>query len=279
MSAHKYQSLELKVKKSLNNDFFGAYKTRFTWNGLEYAEAREYVPWDNIKSIDWKTTAKEQKTYIKEFEEDRELHLYFVLDLTRSQFFNASSKKIENFIEIFLLIAFAWASVWDTIIVDILWEETSHIRAKKWEENIYSTLRKIENAYSKWWDQWQLSKHLEVLSKQKIRNNFLCILSDNIEPDFPALKVLAMQNEILYINNFESFENTLTHWWEFMYKTAIFFRIINFTDSKKIEKFKQIRTHKKQDLKKLLHKYSGSYIELDETKNIFIELLKFFHEK
>ena len=59
----------------------------FHGSGLEFAEAREYVPGDAIKSIDWKTTAKEQNTYVKEFEEDREIHLHCILDITKTQFF------------------------------------------------------------------------------------------------------------------------------------------------------------------------------------------------
>ena len=63
----------------------GHYRSIFRGSGIEFAEAREYVPGDEIRLIDWNVTARFGEPWVKEFVEERELHLVCAVDLSASQ--------------------------------------------------------------------------------------------------------------------------------------------------------------------------------------------------
>ncbi|EJW90792.1 protein containing DUF58, partial [gut metagenome] len=70
-----------------NNIFAGEYHSAFKGRGMSFAEVREYQPGDDVRDIDWNVTARMNKPYIKVFEEERELTLMLVVDLSASQRF------------------------------------------------------------------------------------------------------------------------------------------------------------------------------------------------
>ena len=66
----------------VNNMFGGEYHSAFKGAGMEFNEVREYLPGDDIRSIDWNVTAKYQKPYLKIFEEERELNVLLAIDIS-----------------------------------------------------------------------------------------------------------------------------------------------------------------------------------------------------
>ncbi|GEM_PF-3084596 len=80
----KAQRLKLRSHQILAKNLTGSTQTRIKGQGLEFAEFREYQPGDEVRFIDWKTTARHQKVYIKTFEEERERQLVIVMDLSAS---------------------------------------------------------------------------------------------------------------------------------------------------------------------------------------------------
>ena len=80
----KAQRLKLRSHQILAKNLTGSAQTRLKGQGLEFADFREYQPGDEVRFIDWKASARHQKTYIKTFEEERERQLIIVLDLSSS---------------------------------------------------------------------------------------------------------------------------------------------------------------------------------------------------
>ena len=74
----KVKLLEISTRKWVNNIFAGEYHTSFKGQGMTFAEFREYVPGDDVRSISWTLTAKAGKPYIKKFDEERELTVILV---------------------------------------------------------------------------------------------------------------------------------------------------------------------------------------------------------
>jgi len=103
---NRYKDLEIKVKKQLSWDFLGSFKSAFKWLWVEFDSLREYIPWDSVKSIDWKTTAKLWDIYVKNYEEEKDLKILFLIENTESLDFGSEKQtKKEILKEIYFILA------------------------------------------------------------------------------------------------------------------------------------------------------------------------------
>ena len=104
----KVRKIEIKTKKLTSNLFTGQYHTAFKGRGMLFSEVRKYVPGDDVRDIDWNVTAKLSEPYIKIFEEERELTMMLLVDVSASELFGSSSMlKKEIITEICAVLAFS----------------------------------------------------------------------------------------------------------------------------------------------------------------------------
>ena len=83
----KIKRIQITTSKMATDIFSGEYKSVFKGRGLEFVEVREYLPGDEVRSIDWNVTARMGRPFIKKFIEERQLTIMFLLDLSRSTLF------------------------------------------------------------------------------------------------------------------------------------------------------------------------------------------------
>lgn len=83
----KVKLLEISTRKLVNNIFAGEYHTAFKGQGMTFAEFREYVPGDDVRSISWTLTARTGKPFIKKYDEEREMTLMLLVDVSGSSDF------------------------------------------------------------------------------------------------------------------------------------------------------------------------------------------------
>src|SRR3989344_9003959 len=87
--------IEIKATRLVNDLFGGEYESVFKGRGIEFSEVREYIPGDDIRSIDWNVTARMNTPFVKEYIEERDLTIYIVFDISgSSDFGNVKSKKL-----------------------------------------------------------------------------------------------------------------------------------------------------------------------------------------
>src|SRR4028119_1485595 len=79
--------LEIRTKGLSRHLFAGDYHSAFKGRGMSFSEVREYAPGDDVKSIDWNVTARLRAPYVKVFEEERELTVMLLIDVSASSFF------------------------------------------------------------------------------------------------------------------------------------------------------------------------------------------------
>ena len=104
----KVRKIEIKTKKLTNNLFTGQYHSAFKGKGMVFSEVRKYVPGDDVRDIDWNVTAKLSEPYVKVFEEERELTMVLMVDISSSQLFGSSdSLKKDLLVEICAVLAFS----------------------------------------------------------------------------------------------------------------------------------------------------------------------------
>ena len=104
----KVRKIEIKTRGLSQNIFAGEYHTAFKGRGVIFSEVREYQPGDDIRDIDWNVTARQNKPYVKVYEEERELTMMLLIDVSGSSDFGAvGESKKERIAEIAATLAFS----------------------------------------------------------------------------------------------------------------------------------------------------------------------------
>lgn len=88
----KLRRIEIKTRKLSTQIFSGSYHSAFKGRGISFSEVREYQYGDDIRAIDWNVTARNRKPYIKVFEEERELTVMLLIDVSQSSFFGTQNE-------------------------------------------------------------------------------------------------------------------------------------------------------------------------------------------
>lgn len=290
--------MDFKLTKKLGASFFGLYRSMFYWTGIDFAEHREYFPWDPIKNIDWKASSRTNKIYSKRFEENRDLKVLFLIKIWNSMNFSIFERtKKEVLEEIFYSLSVS-ASVSGDSIWALLYGDNSKIFVdyKKWNWNIFRILEAINQEIPNP-DHFPLTPHpnplplgegkgernvdknvFEYLQRQNLRNNLVFVLTDETDLiDDKNLKLLSFSNQIIFFNIFDYFENNLADFGvDLSLNNWNNFLNISLNDKQKIEKFRKIRQKNIENLENFLRKNKIFYKNFDTKKDVFKELYLFF---
>lgn len=103
----KVRKIEIKTRRLSDHIFSGEYHTSFKGRGMTFSEVRQYQYGDDIRAIDWNVTARYNEAHVKVFEEERELTMMLMVDISGSENFGSTSQfKKEIVIEIAATMAF-----------------------------------------------------------------------------------------------------------------------------------------------------------------------------
>lgn len=141
----KVKLLEINTRKLVNNLFAGEYHTAFKGQGMTFADFREYVPGDDVRSISWALTARAGKPFIKTFEEERELTLILAVDVSGSSDFGTGSYfKGEVMTHLAALLAFSAVKNNDQIGLLLFSDQIEHfVPPKKGRGHVHRLLRDL----------------------------------------------------------------------------------------------------------------------------------------
>lgn len=100
--------IEIRTRRLVKDVFSGEYHSVFKGTGMEFREVREYVPGDDVRTIDWNVTARTDDPFVKLFEEERELTVMLAVDMSRSGWFGTQgTSKVEMAAELCGVLAFS----------------------------------------------------------------------------------------------------------------------------------------------------------------------------
>lgn len=181
------------IFKSANNASLGHFKSQFRGSGLQFREHQIYEHGDDIRFIDWKLSAKMSRPYIKTFEEERNIELAVVIDLSPSLMMGYHQKsKLEAALEILYLFAFWAAKSKDKVKLILLGKPKLETQAKSGKELIVQVLMSLEK--------------LGMLnSNGSIRRDFI-VETVPLEQKLATLKrLIAAKKEVMFISdNYET---------------------------------------------------------------------------
>src|SRR6516164_7674748 len=88
----KVKLIEITTRKIIDDVISGQYRSHFKGHGVQFSEHRLYVPGDDVRHIDWKVSARTRDPLIKKYEEERELTVFLVIDVSASSRFGSTRK-------------------------------------------------------------------------------------------------------------------------------------------------------------------------------------------
>lgn len=122
------KGLEISTRKVVTSSLAGEYKTHFKGQGMTFSEFREYVPGDDIRHISWPLTARAGRPFIKKFEEERELTMMLVMDISGSLNFGSGEKtKAWVATQVAALLAFAAKQNRDPVGLLMFTDQVEHM--------------------------------------------------------------------------------------------------------------------------------------------------------
>ena len=141
----RVRKIEIKARRLSRNIFAGEYHSQFKGRGMAFSEVREYQPGDDVRSIDWNVTARLNKPYIKVFEEERELTVMLLVDVSGSRHFGTLSQmKRDMMAEVAATLAFSTIANNDKVGVIFFSDKIEKfIPAKKGKTHVLHIIREL----------------------------------------------------------------------------------------------------------------------------------------
>ncbi len=197
----KVKRIEIMTRGLVNDVFSGEYHSVFKGRGMEFSEVREYQLGDDIRSIDWNVTARMGHPFVKVFEEERELTVMLLVDVSSSGNFGTYERmKGEIAIEICALLAFSAIKNNDKVGLIIFTDKIEKfIPAKKGKSHVLRVLRELlyhEPEGTK----TNIAGALEYLNRVTRRRSVVFLVSDFISSDYEkALQIANRRHDIVAI--------------------------------------------------------------------------------
>jgi len=198
----KVRRLEIQTRSLVNDIFAGEYHSVFKGRGMDFLEVREYYPGDDVRTIDWNVTARMGHPYVKVFQEERELTVMLLVDVSSSGEFGTYERmKGEIAIEICALLAFSAIKNNDKVGLIIFTDKIEKfVPPKKGRSHVLRVLREL------FYHQPQGTKTdialvLEYLSRVMRRRSVVFLVSDFISEGYEkALSIANKRHDIIAIH-------------------------------------------------------------------------------
>ncbi|MES2486276.1 MAG: DUF58 domain-containing protein [Bacteroidota bacterium] len=207
----KVRKIEIKTRRLSDHIFSGEYHTSFKGRGMTFAEVRQYQFGDDVRAIDWNVTARYNEPYIKVFEEERELTMMLMVDVSGSESFgtqNAFKKDIVT--EIAATMAFSATTTNDKIGLILFSDQVElYIPPKKGKSHVLRIIRELIEFQPKS-KKTDLSIALKFLSGVQKKKAIVFLISDFMSADFEhTLKIAAKKHDITGVRVYDQREEQM----------------------------------------------------------------------
>ncbi|MBN1786906.1 MAG: DUF58 domain-containing protein [Sedimentisphaerales bacterium] len=277
----KIRQIQIYTSRAVDASFAGQYESVFKGRGMEFDEVREYMPGDDIRSIDWNVTARSGKPYIKRFVEEREMTVIFAVDLSASGDFGTVNKaKNELAAEFCAVMAFAAAKNNDKVGLLIFTDQIElYIPPKKGVSHMLRLVREL--LYFKMPKRkTDTPRALEYLARVTRKKATIFLVSDFIEADFKKpLSLLNKRHDVIAVSVRDLAEITLPNIGLIEFADAETGETILVDTSSRQFRNKYSGTAAKRfgDLKNMLRAINVDCISISTDKPYIQDLVRFFH--
>jgi len=207
----KVRKIEIKTRRLSDHIFGGEYHSTFKGRGMTFSEVRQYQYGDDVRNIDWNVTARYNEPYIKVFEEERELIMMLMVDISGSELFGTEEQfKNEIVTEIAATLAFSATQNNDKIGLILFSDEVElYIPPKKGRSHVLRIIRELIEfkPQSKGTNIAEALKFMRNVMKKKA---IVFVLSDFITDDYKqTLKIASGKHDITGIRVYDKREEEM----------------------------------------------------------------------
>lgn len=198
----KVRQIEIKTKGLSNHIFSGEYHSAFKGRGMSFSEVREYSFGDDVRNIDWNVTARFRAPFVKIFEEERELTLMLLVDISGSSLFGTRKQTKRDLItEICAVLSFSAITNNDKVGVLFFSDKVErYIPPKKGRSHILFIIRELLTLKPHPGAQTNIAEALRYLNSVMKKKSIAFLLSDFISPSYKeALQVAARRHDMVGI--------------------------------------------------------------------------------
>jgi len=208
----KVRKIEIKTRRLSNHIFSGEYHTSFKGKGMTFSEVRQYQYGDDIRDIDWNVTARYNEAHVKVFEEERELTMMLLVDISGSESFGTKNQlKNEIITEISATMAFSATQNNDKIGLILFTDEIElYIPPKKGKSHVLRIIRELIEFEPKS-TKTNISNALKFLSSIQKKKAIVFVISDFItEDDYEkTLRIAGKKHDVTGIRVYDNREEKI----------------------------------------------------------------------
>ena len=207
----KVRKIEIKTRRLSDHVFGGEYHSTFKGRGMTFSEVRQYQFGDDVRNIDWNVTARYNEPYIKVFEEERELTMMLMVDVSGSEMFGTEQQfKNEVVTEIAATLAFSATQNNDKIGLILFSDKVElYIPPKKGRSHVLRIIRELiefkpESKHT------NLAEALKFLSNVMKKKAIVFVLSDFIADDYSqTMKIVSGKHDVTGIRVYDKREEEI----------------------------------------------------------------------
>jgi len=193
--------IEIRTRRLVQEVFMGEYLSAFKGTGMEFREVREYVPGDDVRTIDWNVTARTGDPFVKLFEEERELTVMLAVDMSRSMDFGSTEKtKLQIATELCGVLAFSAIANQDKVGLVLFSDRVEKfIPPAKGKSHVLRLIRELLT-FQPSGRLTDLEVPLQLLGSVLKRKATVFLVSDFLTGESPArLSILARRHDLVAV--------------------------------------------------------------------------------
>ena len=276
----KIKRIHIKSSRSVNNIMAGQYKSVFRGSGIEFEEVREYAPGDDVKTLDWKVSARLGKPYIKLYKEERESIVMLLIDMSSSlKFGTFSGPKLEKAAEVASVLAFNAIKNNDKVGAIFFTDRIEkYIPPKKGSSHIWRVIKEIFT-FSPQGKGTDISEALDYMAKISKKRSFVFILSDFLDDGYlKSLRRIGSRHEAIGVmiydkGAFDLPQKGFINLSDFETGRQIMFDAFNKNTRKEFTSIKDAAHRKTMDI---FFRAKSDVIELETAASVSDTLLRYF---
>ena len=207
----KVRKIEIKTRRLSDHIFSGEYHTSFKGRGMTFSEVRQYQYGDDVRAIDWNVTARYNEPFVKVFEEERELTMMLMVDISGSESFGTKNQlKRDMITEIAATLAFSATQNNDKIGLLLFSDQIElFIPPKKGKSHVLRIIRELIEFKPKS-QKTDLSEALKYLSSVLKKKAIVFLISDFMVKDYEhTLKIASKRHDVTGIRVFDQREESI----------------------------------------------------------------------
>ncbi|CAH8287816.1 uncharacterized protein DUF58 [Mariniflexile fucanivorans] len=207
----KVRKIEIKTRRLSDHIFGGEYHSTFKGRGMTFSEVRQYQFGDDVRNIDWNVTARYNEPYIKVFEEERELTMMLMVDVSGSEMFGTEQQfKNEVVTEIAATLAFSATQNNDKIGLILFSDKVElYIPPKKGRSHVLRIIRELIE-FEPESKQTNLAEALKFMQNVMKKKAIVFVLSDFIADDYhQTMKIVSGKHDVTGIRVYDKREEEI----------------------------------------------------------------------